>query len=286
MNLIQRYGTIVALFSILLAGASPASADADSDQARDLLEKAAEAHGGRDNWRERGLLAVHETQTRYEDGGTRVVELDHFMETQGRAYRLERVSDGGRQVFGWDGHDFWATANGEAGDEELLGEARRTLSDAFFRFSLPFILTDAGLEPEYAGSDTVDGMATEVVKITYPGAPAASYFESTGHDGDEGHGEHGAAESGHGGGHHGNQVYYYHFDSGYRLVKVHFSHHGDGTFESLYPGDYREIDGILLEQTRRLLRPDGQKLYDSEFSGMGFRREPGGELFSRPAAAR
>jgi hypothetical protein len=287
MKLIQRSGTIVALLPILLLGICPLQADTvNPDQAGDLLLKAVEAYGGTENWRNKGLLVVHETQRRYEEGGTRVVEMDHYVDTQGRGYRLERVAGGDRQVLGWDGHGFWAVEGGEPGDEALLGEARRTISDAFFRISWPFILMDGGLEPEYAGTDTVDGMATEVVKITYPEDPAAKYFQ--GHEdagGEEGHGRHASAERDHGGGHHGDQVYYFHFDSAHRLVKVYFSHHGDGTFETLYPGDYREIDGILLERSRRLLRQDGQKHYDSEFTRMEFRDKADVELFRRPVAA-
>ena len=251
---------------------------AEENRATGIIHDAIVSAGGQDRWQGNGNLVVHETQTRYEDGGTVMVELVHYMSTTNNGYRVELSRSGQNTTYGWNGNEFWATLDGKPGNDDMVREARRVISDAYFRFSLPFILDDNAQHPEYAGTETHDGKATNVVRIAYKQGPADRYFSEI----DKGHGH--KTEAGHGGGSgghgHGGEVYNFHFNPENQLTKVHFSHHGDGTYETLLLEDFKVINGIRREHKRTLLRPDGETLYISMFTGIEFVKEVDGSLFS------
>lgn len=276
-NTISLLTLIILLFPVFTI-----QAQADSKSAS-LIHDAIVSAGGMDSWQRKGTLVVHESQSRNEDDGIVKVNLVHYMNTMGKGYRVELAYPYNNYIYGWDGKEFWAMANGKAGDHELVREARRVISDAYFRFSLPFILDDVGQDAEYTGSDTVDGTATEVVNITYEKGPADRYFapaaEEHGHNSTQEEAGHGAESEGHG---HGGEVYNYHFNSRDQIAKVYFSHHGDGTYETLLFEDFNMVDGINREHKRILLRPDGQTHYESDFTSIEFVNQINDSIYSKP----
>jgi hypothetical protein len=287
-NVLQRQFHI--LLGSILIFASGAVAAAGEEQAHALINNAMQSYGGKNAWAGKGTLVVNESQTRHEESGTVVHKIVHYMDTTGKGYRLELDNGKEKRVYGWDGSRFWATLNGKHGDEALQREAKRVIGDAFYRFSLPFILDDPDAEYEHTGRDTVNGAQTEVVKITYSKSPADRFFTEHGHPQQEhgnehgGGGEHNAAtQHGGGGDHHGgHQVYNYHIDKDYRIVKVYFSHHGDDEYETLLFKDHKSIDGIIREQSRTLLNHEGQTHYEAEFSNIAFRKDIDPTLYKVP----
>ena len=293
----------VLFVSLLLLIPSVSMADAASE-AKDIISKAVDAAGGI-VWEGINTMVVHESQARNTDTGLLQMELVHYMDTKGRGYRMEISSTQGRKIYGWGGQQFWASVDGKPGDEDEVKEAKRLISDAFFRFSLPYILNGPNAGMEYAGKDSVNGIETDSVKITYKGGPVDSYWSAgnsdaadhsaekpvamadhaAGHAGDkheakaEDHAKHGEAAGDH---HAGNQIYFFHFDKDYRIVKIYFSHHGDDSYETFLFSDFVTIDGITREQARTLLREDGSKLYDTKFSQTGFKKETDNSLYKSP----
>ena len=247
-------------------------------QAAMIINNAVDAAGGEKAWHEKATLVVHETQMREANGMPEPVSLVHYMDTAGKGYRLEMVRSDGDYTFGWDGHGFWALKDGRPGDHELEREARRVIADAYYRFSLPFVLKKDIEDLEYAGTDQLDGEVTQVLKISYSQGPADRYFsthnEDSGHNTGESHGG--------GSGHHGNEIYNFHFDEQNRLVKVYFSHHGDGHYETLLLSGIDRVEGILREDTRRMIRHDGSILYDAEFTHIGFESEKQENFYRQP----
>jgi len=274
----------------------PACAQTDtSSQAREIIRQSIVSAGG-PVWDGINTMTIHESQARNTDNGILQMEIVHTLDTKGRGYRMEITSKLGKQIYGWDGQQFWAVIDGRHGDEAQVKEARRLVSDAFYRFSLPFILDDEGSKLEYAGKDTVNGKATDVVKITYSGGPVDSYWK----EGEQHHGDHGgakhetsadkhAAASGGdhgnhgGGGHHGgSQIYFFHIDEEDRIVKIYFSHHGDDSYETFLFDEFTTINGITREQSRKLIRADGNTHYDSRFSRAEFRTDSNTEVYQSP----
>jgi hypothetical protein len=300
-----RNNIIFVSFSILLFTVCSAQAQS-GDKASDIINRAVKSAGGNSNWQQNSNLVVHESQTRYEDEGTVQVNLIHTMSTKSMDYHIELSRTGINAVYGWDGTEFWATVDGKPGDDDLVNEARRVISDAYFRFSLPFILDDPEQKAEFTGNDSVNGLATEVVKITYEKSPADRYFSPAAAEHGHGSGdakvehndakavhsdakanhdvakvEHGGESAGYGHGH-GGEVYNFHFNKENQLTKVYFSHHGDGTYETILLEDFKVVDGINREHKRTLLRPDGQTHYISNFTSIDFIKEIDDRLFSKP----
>ncbi len=265
---------------LLIAFDSVHGQSADNS-AESIIQNAVDTAGGKQSWLAKGTFVVHETQMRESNGIPEPVSLIHYMDTAGDGYRLEIIRADGNYVYGWDGHGFWAQKDGRAGDHELEREARRVISDAYYRFSLPFILLDNTDDMEYSGTDQLNGMVTQVLKISYSQGPADRYFSShsaeSGHNAEESHSAHGG-----GSGHHGDEEYYFHFDDQNRLVKVYFSHHGDGHFETLLLTGIDRVDGILREDTRRMIRHDGSILYDAEFTYIGFETKKQEGFYKQP----
>lgn len=268
------------------------------DPAREVIARAIVAAGGA-AWENLTTLIAHESQTRNTDKGVVQLELDHTMDLKGKGYRMEITGDGSHRIYGWDGKQFWANIDGKAGDEDQVKEARRLISDAFYRFSMPFILGNHNSSREYVGEDMVDGKPTKVVKITYQGNPVDSYWKTDAMRAEEhGHNQHDdkqaaakpdehaehSAEAGkheaHGDHHDGAQVYFFHFDEDDRIAKIYFSHHGDDSYETFLFTDYTTVNGITREQSRKLLETDGKTLYDTRFSRVEFRTDSNTELYS------
>jgi hypothetical protein len=290
-------------FSILLFSVFSSQAQSEN-KASDIISNAVKSAGGNTTWQQNGNLVVHESQTRYEDEGTIQVNLIHTMSTKNKGYRIEHSRKGINTVYGWDGKEFWATLDGKPGNHDVVNEARRVISDAYFRFSLPFILDDSSQKAAFTGNDSVNGSVTDVINVTYTKSPADRYFfapakahshgasdakvehkdakaehSNAKSDHNVAKAEHGAASAGHG---HGGEVYNFHFNKDNLLTKVHFSHHGDGTYETILLEDFKVVDGINREHKRTLLRPDGQIHYISNFTSIGFVKEIDDKLFSKP----
>lgn len=267
-------------------------AEVDSE-AGAIIEKAI-ANAGGTAWSELSTMVVHESQARNTDSGLLQMELVHYIDTKARGYRMEISSTQGKQIYGWDGRQFWARVDGKHGNEQQVKEARRLISDAYYRFTLPFVLADAGPKIEYVGKDMVNGTATETIKITYEGGPVDLYWKAEGDQSHQGHQEHAAARNevkadehaGHGeeaGGHHsGKQVYFYHFDKDYRIVKIYFSHHGDDSYETFLFDEFTTIDGITREQSRKLIRADGNTHYDTKFTRIEFSKDAEADQYKAP----
>jgi len=250
-----------------------------NDPVSSVINKAINYAGGADTWYGNGTLKVQEFQKRYEEGGVVIVDLTHTMNTDGGGYRIDLSRQGRKFVYGWDGMGFWATADGKPGSEDDVSEARRVLSNSYFRFGLPFLLERDLDGLEYTGTDSYYGMKTEVLKITYDQEPADRYFSGNSDSAEDQHssendhnsGSEHQAEAEHGGGnHHGGEEYFFHFADNGELKKVYFSHHGDGTYETLIYNNIRMVSGINRDHTRVLYRPDGNIHYESFFSKIEF----------------
>ncbi|NNE37725.1 MAG: hypothetical protein HKN08_05415, partial [Gammaproteobacteria bacterium] len=146
------------------------------DQVSKILNQAINYAGGADTWRNNDTLKVHEFQKRYEEEGVVIVDILHTMNTDGSGYLMESSRQGSNFTYGWDGMAFWAMVDGNPGSDDDVSEARRQISNAFFRFSLPILLERDIDELEYEGTDSLYGARTEVLKITYENGPADRYF--------------------------------------------------------------------------------------------------------------
>ena len=291
---------VTGLIAALLLIPVVTQADATSD-GRELISKVSEK-AGKAAWDGMATLVVHESQSRNTDSGKAQIELVHTMDIKGHGYRLEVSSAKGKQTYGWDGKQFWAVVDGKPGNEDQVKEAKRQISDAFYRFSLPFVLADKGSEISYEGKDTVNGAPTDVVKISYKGGPVDSYWKTEAAEEHEAkseehadhadtkdeakseeHADHDKMAEGHD--HHAhvdNQVYFYHFDKDLHVVKIYFSHHGDDSYETFLFSDFTTVDGITREQTRKLIKEDGNDLYDTKFTKVEFSNDTDENLYQSP----
>jgi hypothetical protein len=277
----QSSANLMVLLCLLFTAQLQADA---ASQAHDVINKAIEVAGGIGAWQRQGTLIAHETQTRYGGGEPSRVSLVHYLNTKGDGYRLEITRSDGKFVYGWDGRAFWALVNGKPGDADQVREARRTIADAYYRFSLPFILDDSKVDMEYTGTESFNGSEVDVVKITYNQGAANRYFptqeadqgntSSMNHDSSSAPAAHSSPAD--------HEVYFYSINKSGIINKVYFSHHGDGSYETLLLDDYDSVGGILKEHYRKVLLPDGKTLYESDIADVSFSEEIGSEKFSKP----
>lgn len=235
-----------------------------------LLADAVEAAGGMENWQavEEGVFTrVH---THFDEAGEPVdsrEEQFYFRKGEGDFNLvIEAQTEESHVLIGRDEEGYWATLDGEpvapVSVAQNLGmmcedEACTPLCGAemaFYRFTMPFKLTDPGVSPRNAGTATLNGVPVYLLEITY--APEV-----------------------------GSDRWVLYLDQESKLIRKieHYaSAEGDAPPEEIFWADHQTEDGITFSRQRSYYRSNGNKLEEYVITDADFRGPLSDELFTRP----
>lgn len=257
------------LFILLIAGGlawyfitKPPSGEA-------LLAEMVEAAGGMDNWQTIQDGSFTRVHTLYnEDGAVEKTVTETYYFRKGSDWHMLIESDGelGHVQIGRDDEGYWATRDGESAPPVVVARSLGMVCEseyctpqcgaemAFYRFSLPFKLTDPGVTPRYAGMASLNGRDVDVLDVTFE--PEV-----------------------------GSDRWVFFVDPESKLIhKIqHYdSLEGDAPPEEIYWSDHRSVDGITFSHRQSYYRSNGTKLEEYVITEADFDREFADEMFIRP----
>ena len=132
---------------------------AESEAAQKLLESIS-AHGGLERWFANGPLSFHFDYLPL-DGSTRRNTYQTINQWSVQSVH-ELASD--RSIrFGWDGENAWVHPD----TAEVPVNVRFWANTPFYFVGLPFVLADEGIQYHTLLADTLNGVAYDLVKVTY-----------------------------------------------------------------------------------------------------------------------
>lgn len=234
-----------------------------------LLADAVEAAGGMDNWNAIDGGSFTRLHIRYDETGTPIgeeTERFYFQKNNDFKILVESDSDYGKVVIGKDDEGYWATKDGESVDPVVVAKRLRMMCDgdfcspdcaasmAFYRFSMPFKLTDPGVLPAYAGKATLNGAPVSLLEITYePGV--------------------------------GNDRWVLFVDDESKLIRKIEHYAGvntDAPPETIYWSDHQTEAGVTFSHRNAYYRSNGTKLEEYVISDPDFTTPIPAERFVRP----
>lgn len=237
-----------------------------------LLSDVVEAAGGEANWNAVKAGSFTRVHTWYdEDGTVSGTERETFYFDKAGEFRLviEAETNQGEVVIGRDDDGYWATMDGVSGDPREIAHNLGMMCDsekcspicaaemAFYRFSMPFKLTDPGVIPDYAGETTLNGRPVSKLSVTYEGDI-------------------------------GGDRWVLFVDQESKLVrKVEHYPVADGNTppEEFYWTDYQTAGGLTFSHQRSYYRSNGTKLEEYTITDVDFSSEIPDEQFARPDGA-
>lgn len=237
-----------------------------------LLADVVDAAGGQASWNAVEEGTFTRLHTLYnEDGTVSGTERETFYFDKDGEFRLviESETDQGHVVIGRDDEGYWATKDGVPGEARKIARNLGMMCDsekcspicaaemAFYRFSMPFKLTDPGVIPEYAGEATLNGEPVSKLSITYKDGV-------------------------------GGDRWVLFVDQESKLIRKveHYpSAEGNTPPEQFYWTDYRSAGGLTFSHQRAYYRSNGNKLEDYTITDVDFTSDLPDERFDRPAAS-
>jgi len=262
---------LLAVFLMLAIGNSGLLNYSVTPSGNQLLSEMLEAAGSIDAWNAIKEGKYTRTKNIYDIKGdllSRTKEVFFFRKTDhGTDLMVQTFTDEGEVVLvGKDKDGYWATSN----DQEV--DARQTAMDlgmmcassqctplcassmSFYRFSMPFKLTDPGVNAEFAGLTTLDGSETQILDITYN--------PEVGRD---------------------RWVFYADKES-HLIHKMEYHHNtdkGNSLPEEFYWSDHRTESGITFSHTWTRYHSNGKVLEEYLYSDVDFKTPLDQNLFER-----
>ncbi|MFQ5651927.1 MAG: hypothetical protein ACE5IY_18485 [bacterium] len=148
----------------------------------ELLAQVVAAAGGMENWNSIEQGTYTRVRTVFDENGQPIEELPAvYSFRKGSDYRLliETTNEQGPIEIGFDGRDYWAVQNGEPVDPVQLARKQGYMCDSdqctplcsaemsFYRFSIPFKMTDPGVIPKVIGAAVLNGSPVSLLEITF-----------------------------------------------------------------------------------------------------------------------
>jgi hypothetical protein len=206
-----------------------------TSRAREIVERAIAAAGGRDAWRKHRDATYIGTVTFFDAGGepsSQSIYLYRLLLHQGLKARLESLGLPDELVFGLNGPDWWLLRNGRPADEggRTIGTRFLAATMAYW-FQLPFILAEDAGKLSYEGLEVTEEKRWEKVRVEY-GSRSLIPFEWL--------------------------VFYFDAETGL-IDRVHCAVTAAFLRQPLWVGkwrDYREVGGIKRERRRAFYPAD------------------------------
>lgn len=141
-------------------------------QAREILEKSMEVHGGSEKWEKVSSLKFRKWTKLYTETGEVESELDQVLEYRLKPYfegKVSWIKDSVEYVSTWDGSKLRYTMGGnEIQNTDFLKSKKADLDAAFYAVAQPWKLLDEGAKLSYEGQNTLEnGQMVEAVRVDY-----------------------------------------------------------------------------------------------------------------------
>jgi len=238
----------------------------------ELVDHMVEAAGGMEAWNNIQHGQFNRAHKLYSQSGELLEsknETFYFNKTDGQIdLQVHATTKDGEDIWiGKDQEGHWASKDKEAVDPILTARGMGMMCDskwceplcassmAFYRFSMPFKLTDFGVIPELEGIVSLDGKDAQVLDVTYkPGVGKDRWV-----------------------------FYSYPEDNLIRKIEYHNkADQGDSRPEEIYWSDHRTEYGITFSHKWTRYWSNGQLLEEYTFSDVNFESELPENFFERP----
>lgn len=235
-----------------------------------LLAEVVAAAGGMEAWNSLEEGVYTRVRTLYNEDGevlrTEPVKYHFRKGAKGYGLMLESFTDAGHVIIGFDGKEYWAVQDGNIVDPRpvaqslgMMCESDRctplcTAEMSFYRFSIPFKLTDPGANPEYIGSTVLNGRPVQLLEITFD--------PNVGRD---------------------RWVFFVDEESKFiRKVEHYPTVDGEMPPEEIYWSDHRTEGGITFSHRNTYYRSNGSKLEEYVIKDVEFNKPLPEEMFKKP----
>ncbi len=239
-----------------------------------LLAEAVEAAGGLEPWRlvEGGTYTRLHTVYDEDEQPVRVVTERHaFRYGDDGAIVMETTSDAGHARIGRNNDGYWASLDGEEADPEELAREMDLMCESdqctptcsmelsFYRFSMPFKLTDPGVISTHGGTTMLAGRTASLLQVGF----------------EEGVG--------------GDRWTLYIDDETKLIRKIEYYENADEDAvdtppQEIYWSDHRIVDGLVVSHRQTYYRANGTKLEEYVIKDVDLRTPVPDERFARHAA--
>lgn len=234
-----------------------------------LLAATVEAAGGMESWNAIDDGSFTRVHTRYDEQGVPIsTETETFYFKKVGDFRLviESESDFGHVVIGRDDEGYWAMQDGESANPVAVARQLGMMCDseyctpdcaasmAFYRFSLPFKLTDPGVIPAHLGRSELNGRPVSLLEARFD--PEV-----------------------------GGDRWVFFVDDETRLIRKIEHYDGldsDAPPSEIYWSDHRTEYGITFSHRNVYYRSNGQKLEEYVIQDVDFETSVPDEVFIRP----
>lgn len=141
-------------------------------QAKSLLKKSIEAHGGEAKWSEISSLKFRKWTRLLQEDGSIESELDQWHEFRLKPYfegKITWTKDSIIHVVSWDGTRMrYLMGENEVQNPSFLASKRKDFDAAFYSVAQPWKLLDEGTKLFYEGQKTLEsGQVVEVIRVDY-----------------------------------------------------------------------------------------------------------------------
>jgi len=238
----------------------------------EMVQQMVEAAGGMEAWNAVKGGQFDRTKTLYGENGEQLsqkVETFFFRKTnEGVKLMVKSQTEDDEEVWiGKDQDGYWASKDKEAVDPKLTARGLGMMCDskwceplcassmAFYRFSMPFKLTDPGVIPQNEGLHMLGGLESQVLDITYE--PEV-----------------------------GKDRWVFYTDPNDMLIRKLEYHHttdeGDSRPEEIYWSDYRTVAGITFAHNWTRYWSNGKVMEEYTYSNVDFGSQLAEHFFDRP----
>lgn len=235
-----------------------------------LLAAAVEAAGGMESWNAIDDGTFTRVHTQYDEQGEPIsTETETFYFKKVGDFRLviESETDLGHVVIGRDDEGYWAMQDGESVNPVAVARQLGMMCDseyctpdcaagmAFYRFSLPFKLTDPGVMPAHLGRTELNGRPVSLLEARFD--PEV-----------------------------GSDRWVFFVDDETKLIRK-IEHYGgldtDAPPAEIYWSDHKTEYGITFSHRNVYYRSNGKKLEEYVIQDVDFATPVSDEIFVRPA---
>ena len=258
---------LVAIVTIILWATlfSPSSGE-------ELLAEVVAAAGGLEIWNSVEEGSYSRIRTVYDENGSaiRTEPAKYYFRKGSKTYGLviESFTDEGQVIIGTDGNSYWALKDGQTIEPRPIARHLGMMCDyskctplcaaemSFYRFSIPFKLTDPGAIPKYVGSDILNGRPVALLEITFE--PNV-----------------------------GRDRWVFFVDKESKLIRKieHYARvEGDAPPEEIYWSDNRTESGITFSHRNTYYRSNGSKLEEYIIKDVDFHNPLPDKIFKKPDA--